>query len=96
MPRRQSRTKRPPAPTSESLGRRGIYGHQLAVLRRMRERRRGEPRAELVARLERVRGQMTDVEFENLVRSVERAAARFTEIDSGLRLPRVDNTEREG
>ena len=44
---------------------------------------RGDPelRAELVARLERVRGQMTDSEFDELVRDVERVARRFTEIE---------------
>ena len=48
----------------------------------MRDERRRERRAELVARLTRVRGQMTDTEFEKLVASVERTAARFAEIDA--------------
>ena len=56
----------------------------------MREERRRELRAELVARLERVRGQMTDAEFESLVSDVERTAQRFAEIDAGLRVPRLD------
>jgi hypothetical protein len=55
----------------------------------MREERRGEFRAELVARLERVRGRMTDAEFADLVNDVERTARRFAEIDAGL-LPRLD------
>lgn len=49
----------------------------------MREERRQQLRAELMARLERVRGQMTDAEFADLVSSVERTAARFAEIDAG-------------
>lgn len=49
----------------------------------MREERRQELRRELVARLERVRGQMTEAEFMELVDSVERTAARFAEIDAG-------------
>ena len=56
----------------------------------MREERRRELRAELVARLERVRGQMTDAEFKALVRDVERTAMRFKEIDAGLHIPRLD------
>jgi hypothetical protein len=36
----------------------------------------------MIARLHRVRGQMTDDEFAELVSSVERAAARFAEIDA--------------
>ena len=49
----------------------------------MREERRQQLRAELIARLERVRGQLTDTEFADLVNSVERTAARFSEIDAG-------------
>jgi hypothetical protein len=49
----------------------------------MREERRRQLRAELIVRLERVRGQLTDTEFAQLVDSVERTAARFTEIDAG-------------
>jgi hypothetical protein len=49
----------------------------------MRDEGRRERRAELVARLTRVRGQMTDTEFERLVASVERTTARFAEIDAG-------------
>ena len=49
----------------------------------MREERRQQRRRELVARLERVRGQMTEAEFLELVDSVERTAARFAEIDAG-------------
>ena len=49
----------------------------------MRDERRQELRAELIARLERVRGQMTDADFDELVTSVERTAARFAEIDAG-------------
>ena len=48
----------------------------------MPEERRRERRADLVARLTRVRGQMTDTEFERLVASAERTAARFAEIDA--------------
>ena len=47
-----------------------------------REEHRRELRAELVARLSRVRGQMTDAEFDALVSDVERTAARFAEIDA--------------
>lgn len=54
----------------------------------MGEDRRQEFRAELTAQLSRVRGQMTDAEFEDLVTSVERTAVRFAEIDYGLRVPR--------
>ena len=49
----------------------------------MREERRQQLRAELIARLERVRGRLTDTEFRELVDSVERTANRFTEIDAG-------------
>jgi hypothetical protein len=48
-----------------------------------RDERREKLREELTARLERVRGQMTDAEFDELVSSVERTAARFAEIDAG-------------
>ena len=48
----------------------------------MREDRRQELRAKLVARLERVRGQMTEAEFNELVNDVERVARRFAEIDA--------------
>ena len=47
----------------------------------MREERRHDLRTELVARLQRVRGEMTDAEFDALVRDVERTAERFSEID---------------
>ena len=56
----------------------------------MSEERRRELRAELVARLERLRGQMTDAEFEDLVSAVARTAQRFPEIDAGLHVPRLD------
>ena len=49
----------------------------------MDETRRQRFRAELTARLQRVRGQLTDEEFEELVNSMERTAARFAEIDAG-------------
>ena len=48
----------------------------------MPEKRRQQLRAEMIARLHRVRGQMTDSEFAELVSSVERTAARFAEIDA--------------
>jgi hypothetical protein len=48
----------------------------------MPEERRQQLRTEMIARLHRVRGQMTDDEFAELVSSVERAAARFAEIDA--------------
>ena len=48
-----------------------------------RDERRQQLRAELTARLERVRGQLTDAEFDELVTAVERTAARFAEIDAG-------------
>ena len=35
-----------------------------------------------MARLQRVRGQMTDAEFDDLVSAIERTAARFAEIDA--------------
>ena len=54
----------------------------------MREERRQELRASLVARLARVRGQMTDAEFDELVDDVERTAWRLAEIDAGLITPR--------
>jgi hypothetical protein len=47
----------------------------------MRDERRQDARTELVARLQRVRGEMTDAEFDELVRDVERTARRFSEID---------------
>ena len=37
----------------------------------------------MIARLQRVRGTMSDAEFDELVSAVERTAARFAEIDSG-------------
>ena len=49
----------------------------------MRDEQRQQLRAELIARLARVRGQMTDAEFDELVSAVERTAARFAEIDAG-------------
>ena len=48
----------------------------------MPEERRQQLRTEMIARLRRVRGQMTDDEFAELVSSVERTAARFAEIDA--------------
>ena len=51
-------------------------------MRERRDDRRRELRAELVDRLSRVRGQMTDAEFEGLVADVERTAERFAEIDA--------------
>ena len=47
-----------------------------------REKRRHKLRDELRTRLERVRGAMTNADFESLVRDVERVAARFDEIDA--------------
>jgi hypothetical protein len=47
-----------------------------------REERRQQLRAELITRLERVRGDMSDAEFDNLVTSLEQTAARFAEIDA--------------
>jgi hypothetical protein len=47
----------------------------------MRDERRQDARTELVARLQRVRGELTDAEFDELVRDVERTAQRFSEID---------------
>ena len=52
-------------------------------MRDARDPRRQKLRAELIARLERVRGGMTDAEFDALIASVERTAARFAEIDAG-------------
>lgn len=49
----------------------------------MPRERRKELRADVVARLQRVRGEMTDAEFEELVDDVERTARRFSEIDAG-------------
>ena len=54
----------------------------------MREERRQELRTALVTRLQRVRGQLTDAEFDELVNDVERTARRLTEIDAGLVLKR--------
>ena len=48
-----------------------------------REARRERFRAELVARLLRVGGDLTDAQFDELVERVERTAARFGEIDRG-------------
>ena len=48
-----------------------------------REPRRQQLREDLIARLERVRGEMTNSEFAALIMAVERTAARFAEIDSG-------------
>jgi len=39
--------------------------------------------AAIAARLDRVRGGMTDTEFARLVGDVARTAARFTQIDAG-------------
>jgi hypothetical protein len=52
-------------------------------MRDARDPRRQQLRTELIARLERVRGRMTDAEFDALIASVERTAARFAEIDAG-------------
>jgi hypothetical protein len=52
-----------------------------------REAQRQQLRAELKARLDRVRGRMTDEEFGELLDAVERTAARFAEIDAGLIVP---------
>jgi hypothetical protein len=52
-----------------------------------REAQRQQLRAELKARLDRVRGRMTDDEFGELIAAVERTAERFAEIDAGLILP---------
>jgi hypothetical protein len=52
-----------------------------------REAQRQQLRAELKARLDRVRGGMTDDEFGGLIAAVERTAQRFAEIDAGLTLP---------
>lgn len=51
-------------------------------MRRMRDERRQQLRMERIARLARVRGRMTDAEFDELVRAVERTAAQFAEIDA--------------
>jgi hypothetical protein len=48
----------------------------------MSEERRQRLRAELVKRLGRVRGQMSDAQFAELVSSVERTAVRLAEIDA--------------
>jgi hypothetical protein len=53
----------------------------------MRDERRRQFRAELIARLERVRGTMTDAEFGKLLTSIEQTAVRFAEIDAGRRYP---------
>ena len=60
----------------------GRTAYPLAVMRRMRDEQRQQLRAELIARLARVRGQMTDAEFDELVSAVERTAARLEEIDA--------------
>jgi hypothetical protein len=57
----------------------------------MREERRQQFRAELIARLQRVRGRMTDAEFDVLVNSVERTAARLAEIDAGPHAARLSS-----
>ena len=63
----------------------------------MRDERRQQLRAELLARLQRVRGDMTDAQFEDLVSSVERTAARFAEIDARAHRWRPDaSPERDG
>jgi hypothetical protein len=49
-----------------------------------REAQRQQLRAELQARLDRVRGRMTDDEFGQLIDAVEATAKRFAEIDAGL------------
>ena len=48
-----------------------------------REGQRQRLEDELRTRLARVRGNLTDAAFEELVRDVERSAARFAEIDAG-------------
>ena len=53
----------------------------------MHDDRRRQIRDTMVARLERVRGQMTDAEFEELITAVERTAARFAEIDAWVSIP---------
>lgn len=45
--------------------------------------RRNARRAEIKVRLRRVRGAMTDEEFEGLVSGVMRTAERFADIDAG-------------
>ena len=53
----------------------------------MQIERRRQFRAELITRLDRVRGTMSDAEFGKLVTSMERTAVRFAEIDAGRRYP---------
>lgn len=62
-------------------------------MRDRREERRQQLRSELIARLERVRGELSDAEFEELVTSVEQTAARFAEIESRRYPPSPKPTE---
>ena len=55
--------------------------------------RRKNIRAQIAARLQRVRGAMTDADFARLVDDVVRTAARFAEIDAGPGARRVAGTE---
>ena len=66
------------------------------VREQMRDERRQQLRAELTARLERVRGHLTDAEFDELVTAVERTAARFAEIDAGPYRGVTGNTDPTG
>lgn len=61
----------------------------------MPRERRKELRADVVARLQRVRGEMTDAEFDALVDDVERTADRFAEIDAGWPTPSRESRVRD-
>jgi len=53
----------------------------------MPEDGRTDLRSKLIARLQRVRGQIPDAEFNELVNDVERVARRFAEINARLATP---------
>src|SRR5689334_8699854 len=73
-----------------------LHRRDVDLIRRsMREERRQEVRAKLVARLQRVRGQMTDAEFDNLLKDVERTARRFSEIDRAWPRPKRESPPNE-
>ena len=58
--------------------------------------RRNTLRAQIAARLRRVRGAMTDADFARLVDDVVRSAERFAEIDAGPGARQVARLSQDG
>jgi hypothetical protein len=58
--------------------------------------RRNTLRAQIAARLQRVRGAMSDADFAHLVDDVVRTAERFAEIDAGTGARRVARLSQDG